>query len=125
MGHWALSVKAKGVSSEVIPWSVGEHEEAGYRGVELALKTDQEESMMVLGRAVAARREARTSLIESKVRVPKSNPQVERAVRKWRGQVRKLKLHLKDDRQESSSGPTSCPMDGVVGGRRCDPVAHA
>ena len=93
---WALSVKAKGVSSEVISWIVGKLEEAGYRGVELALKRAQKEFKMVLKRAVAARREARTSLIESTVRVSRSNPHAERAVRKWRGQFRKLKLHLEE-----------------------------
>ena len=51
---------------------------------------------MVLKRVVAARREARTSLIDSTARVSKSNPQVERAVRRWRGQFRKLKLHLEE-----------------------------
>ena len=49
---------------------------------------------MALKRAVAARRETRTSLVESKVRVSVANGRVERAVRKWRGQFRKIKLHL-------------------------------
>ncbi len=49
---------------------------------------------MALKRAVMARREARTTPIESKVRVSVSNAHVERAIRKWRGQFRKLKIHL-------------------------------
>ena len=86
---------------------MGKLEEAGYRGVELALKTDQGKSIMALIRTAATRREARTSLIESKVRVPRSNPQVERAVRKWRGQFRKLKLHLEEmiDKKVPSDHP--------------------
>ena len=55
---------------------------------------DQEEAIMALKRAVAARREAVTAMVESKVRVSVSNPRVERAVRKWRGQFRKMKKHL-------------------------------
>ena len=35
-------------------------------------------------------------MTESKVRVSKSNPDVERAIRKWRGQFRKLKIHLEN-----------------------------
>ena len=91
---WALGVQQKGVTIEVVTWIMQKLEEAGYKGVDLTLKTDQEESIMALKRAVAARREARTSMIESKVRVSASNPRVERAVRKWRGQFRKLKMHL-------------------------------
>eukprot|EP00974_Lingulodinium_polyedra_P038491 3687876-Lingulodinium_polyedra.AAC.1 len=49
---------------------------------------------MAVKRAVAAKRSSRTSFIESQVRVSKSNARVERAVRKWRGQFRKLKLEL-------------------------------
>ena len=51
---------------------------------------------MALKRAVAARRTARTYMVESQVRVSRSNPLIERAVRKWREQFRKLKLHLED-----------------------------
>eukprot|EP00974_Lingulodinium_polyedra_P001315 125891-Lingulodinium_polyedra.AAC.1 len=52
---------------------------------------------MALKRAVAARRAARTPFVESQVRVSKSNPKIERAIRKWRGQFRKLKLHLEEN----------------------------
>ena len=90
---WALEVKAKGPSAEVVTWIVGKLEESGYRGTAIALKTDQEESIMALKRAVMARREARTTPIESKVRVSVSNAHVERAIRKWRGQSRKPKIH--------------------------------
>ena len=91
---WALGVKTKGVTPEVVTWIMNKLEEAGYKGTEITMNTDQEESIMALKRAVAARRETRTSLIESKVRVSVSNSRVERAVRKWRGQFRKTKLHL-------------------------------
>ena len=57
-------------------------EEAGYKVVDLTLKTDQEESIMASRRSVAVRREARAAMVESKVRVSKGNPDVERAIRK-------------------------------------------
>ena len=91
---WALGVQRKGVTSETVTWITQKLEEAGYKGVDLTLKTDQEEAIMALKRAVAARREAVTAMVESKVRVSVSNPRVERAVRKWRGQFRKMKKHL-------------------------------
>ena len=91
---WAAQVKQKGVSDEVVAWVLNKLEEAGHSGTHITLKSDQEEALMALKRAVAARRTARTSLIESQVRVSKSNPRVERAIRKWREQFRKLKLEL-------------------------------
>ena len=38
------------------------------------MKTDQEEALMALKRAVAAKREAIAAMLESKVRVSVSNP---------------------------------------------------
>ena len=91
---WALAVKAKGIGApEVSAWVAQKLEEAGYRGMPVTIKTDQEESIMALKRAVAGRRNSQTAMIESKVRVSKSNSDVERAIRKWRGQFRKLKIH--------------------------------
>lgn len=67
---------------------------AGYTGVELTLKSDQEEPIAALKRAVATRRTARAVLVESQVRVSRTIPRVERAVGKWRAQFRKLKMHV-------------------------------
>lgn len=64
---------------------------------------------MALKEAVAARREAVTAMVESKVRVSVSNPRVERAVRKWRGQFRILKGHL-----ESKIGKRIPPTHAMV-----------
>ena len=61
-------------------------EKAGYRGKDVTVKTDQEESVTTLKRAIASRREGVTSLIESKVRVSETNGRVERAIHKWRGE---------------------------------------
>ena len=60
-------------------------DEAGYRGKDITINTDQEESVMALKRAIAARREGVTTPIESKVRVSETNGRVERAIPKWRG----------------------------------------
>ena len=60
-------------------------DEAGYRGKDITINTDQEESVMALKRAIAARREGVTTPIESKVRVSKTHGRVERAVQQWMG----------------------------------------
>ena len=86
-------------------------EEAGYKGTEITMKTDQEESIMALKRAVAARREAIASLIESKVRVSVLDGRVERAVRKWRGQFRKIKHHVESKIGRFSSRSSNEPVD--------------
>ena len=85
---WALAVQSKGSAPEVAMWVTQKLEEAGYRGAPIAIKTDQEESSMALKRAVALGREAKSAMAESKVRVSKSNLDIERAIREWRGQFR-------------------------------------
>ena len=74
---WALCVEAKGAHAEVVTWVVHQLDEAGYRGKDITIKTDQEESVMALNRAIAARREGVTTPIESKVRVSETNGRVE------------------------------------------------
>ena len=78
-------VKAEGVTPKVVALRMSRLEEAGYNGKDIMLKTDQEETILALKRAMAARRETRTSLIESKARVSVANGRVERAVRRLRG----------------------------------------
>ena len=51
---WVLGVQHKGVTPETVTWITQKLEEAGYRGVDLTLKTDQEEAIMALKRAVTA-----------------------------------------------------------------------
>ena len=62
---WTFGGKAKGVTPEVVTWIMIKLEEAGYTTTrtEITLKTDHEEAIMALKRAVAARRGARTTLI--------------------------------------------------------------
>lgn len=83
-GMWALQVESKGVRAEVADWIMLKLEEAGHAGAELTLKSDQEESIIALKRAVASRRNSRTTLIEPQVRVSKTNAKVERAIARWR-----------------------------------------
>ena len=93
-GLWALWVEKNGASAEVVAWIFDKIEEAEHSGQQISLKTDQEESIMALKRAEIVRRKVPIVPIESKVRVSESNPRIERAIRTWRGQFRKLKLEL-------------------------------
>ena len=70
-GHralWALPVDHKGAEEYVVNWLVRKIDEAGYSGVPLTIKTDQEPAIVALKRAVAIRRQAETTPIESPVR---------------------------------------------------------
>ena len=89
---WALLVKHKGASQEVVSWVLQKLEEGGHKGKQIAMKTDQEEAIMSLKKAIMLRRYAKTVPLESKVKVSQTNGRMERAVRKWRGQFRKIKL---------------------------------
>ena len=122
---WASCVKAKGPCPEVVTRASGNLEEAGYRGVEISIKTDQEESIMALKRAIAARRQTQTSMMESKVRVPKSNAQV------WASSPKVARTVSQD---QASPGGTSRPgnptrpshgaMDGRLVGGHSTQVPH-
>ena len=97
-GHralWVLPVrghtKGKGPVEYVVNWILKKLEEAGYSGVKLTLKSDQENSIVALKRAVAVRRQVVTALIESPVRESQSNGTIERAIRTWECQFRTLK----------------------------------
>ncbi len=72
----------------------------GSRGTQITIKSGPEEASMALKRVVAARRPVITSLIESTTRVSKTSPKVERTIRKWRNQFRKVKLHEVQYRRE-------------------------
>ena len=91
---WVTEMKHKGANEDVVSWVAQKLEAAGHSGTQITLKTDQEEAIVALKKAVATRRAAKTSMVESQVRVSKTNAKVERAVRKWREQFRKLKLEL-------------------------------
>ena len=80
-GFWALPVESKGAQEQVVKWIAEKLEEAGYAGVPVTIKSDQEPAMIALKQAVAIKRKAETPLIESPVRESKSNGRIERAIR--------------------------------------------
>lgn len=98
-------------------WILQKLEFAGDAGEELTLKSDQEESVLALKRAVAARRMARTTMVESQVRVSRTNPRIERGIGKWRSQFRKFKLHL-ESKLASASRRTTRWLRGWWNGPR-------
>ena len=89
---WVLEVYKKGVEAGVgVKWLAAKLEFAGYTGVKVTLRSDQEVSILALKRAVAVKRAAETAFVESPVRESKSNGKIERAVRTWRDQYRTLR----------------------------------
>ena len=78
---WALGVQQKGVTPYIVTWITQTLEDTGYKGMEITINTGQEESIMALKKAVAARREAVTAMVEPNIRVSVSNTRAERAVR--------------------------------------------
>ena len=93
-GFWALPVERKGAQEEVVKWIVDKIDEAGYAGMAVTIKSDQEPAMIALKQAIAVRRKAETIPIESPVRESKSNGRIERAIRTWQAQFRTMRHHL-------------------------------
>ena len=57
-GFWALPVEGKGAQEQVVKWVVDKMDEAGYAGIAVTIKSDQEPAMMALKQAIAVRRKA-------------------------------------------------------------------
>ena len=91
-----MTADAKGPTPQAVGWLSGKIEESGYNGVNITMKSDQENSIKVLKKAVSIKRHSETAMIESPVRVSKSNGQIERAVRTWQSQFRTLRVQLED-----------------------------
>ena len=94
---WALPVEHKGPGDWVVKCFVDKLDEIGYRGVALTLKSDQEPAFVALKKAVAAKRSGVTTPIDSSAREPQCNGAVEKAVRRWQGQLRTPKGHYEDN----------------------------
>ena len=90
-GLWAIEVEDKRVNREIVKFINDRLEDSGYAGMKITLKSDQAEEMVALKRAVALKRKAETTPIESPVWESKSNGQIERMIRSWQGQFRTLK----------------------------------
>ena len=73
---------------------MGALEEAGYGGTRVPIKSDQEEAIVSLKKAVCLARKADTARIESPVRASQSNGKAERANRTRRNKVCVLRIHL-------------------------------
>ena len=82
------------VQEEVVTWIVVKREEAGYAGVPVTIKSDQEPAMIALKQAIAVGRKVETIPIESPVRESTSNARIERAIRTWQVQFRTMRHHL-------------------------------
>ena len=88
---WAMGVKQKGVSEQVVQYGVGVVDQSAYRGEKITFKTDQEPSIVALKSAVSAARMGETVPIESPARASKSNGMMEAAIRVWQDQLRTIK----------------------------------
>ena len=98
---WTLEVDKKGVDSGIgVDWLTSMLDMAGYAGVKITIRSDQEPSIKAVKNAVAIKRAAVTAMIESPVRESKSNGRIERAVRTWRDQFRTMK-HYYERRSKS------------------------
>ena len=96
MGLWTMSVDAKGPTLSAVGWLNNKIEDADYNGVGITIKSGQEESIKSLKKVVSIKRHAGTSMIESPVRVSKSNGKIERAISTFQAQFRTLRLQFED-----------------------------
>ena len=74
----------------------------------MSIRSDQEEAIMALKKAVAMYRQAETVMLESPVRDSKANGADERAVRSWAGQLRTIRHHV--ERRLKTSIPKDSAM---------------
>ena len=93
-GVWAMAVDHKGPTDSSVKWITRKIDESGNAGTKVVIRSDQEESIIALKKAVTIRRQAETVLIESPVRDSRANGSAERTVRSWAAQVRTLRHHL-------------------------------
>ena len=100
-GIWALEVDGKGIDTGAgVKWLNERLNMAGYSGVKITIRSDQEAAILALKNTLALERKAETSLIENPVRESKCNGLVERAIRNWRDQYRTLR-HFLEHRMKS------------------------
>ena len=78
-GVWAFLVDRKGSTRYAAKGVAGRLKEAGYGGMRVTLKSDQEFAIIDLKRAVCVQRRSPTPLVESPFRESTSNGVVERA----------------------------------------------
>ena len=59
-----MVAEAKGATDSSLKWAKERIDESGYLGMRIVLKSDQEEAIKALKRAVAVKRQADTVMIE-------------------------------------------------------------
>ena len=85
---WTMPAGQKGPTEGGVKFCVDRLEDSGYVGEAITVKSDQEESIVALRRAISAARVGDTVPINSPVRCSKSNGEMERAARTFQGQLR-------------------------------------
>ena len=103
----AYCIEKRGPVDCVVDTLVRDIAELGYGGCKIAVKTDQEASIVALRDAVIAKRTAPTVPKFSVRKDPQSHGEIEVAVKTWAGQFRTLKCHV-----EGATGkflPIGCP----------------
>ena len=91
------TTKKKGVTMWIAKAIGMDLEAIGYRGTRVCLKSDQEEAIVSVKKAVADWRESPTSMIESPARESQCNGKMEKAVQKWEGQLRTMKFAIENN----------------------------
>ena len=87
----------KGIVDWVIDSVIVDLAEWGYGGSRIAIKTDQEESIIALRNEIIARRKSETVPKLSVKRDPQSHGEIEVAVKNWAGQFRTWKCHIEGE----------------------------
>ena len=107
-GVWALAVDAKGATKPSVQWVKGKIDDSGCSGTPVSIRSDQEEAIMALKKAVAIYRQAETVMLESPARDSKANGAAERAVMSWACLLRTIKHHV--ERRLKTSIPKDSAM---------------
>ena len=91
-----MQVDSKEAKLAILAWMNQSMIDPGYADMRLTLKSDGEPAMTALKGAVALKRGCETFIIHSPARESNSNGAVEMAIKTWKGQMRKIALHLED-----------------------------
>ena len=105
----------------MIPWVVraahGFLNTLGYQSCKIAIKSDNEASIIAIRNALTRGREAATVPINVPVRKSKSNGAMERAIRTWQGMMRTIKCSV--ERQAKAPLPILHPIVEWAGTWAC------
>lgn len=105
---WPPVVNAKAATKPPVQWVKGKIDDSVCSGTPVSIRSDQEEAIMALKRAVAIYRQAETVMLESPVRDSKANGAAERAIRSWASHLRTIRHHV--ERRLKTSIPKDSAM---------------